>query len=89
MRVHVRACVRVCAAAVCRRAGVFPMLKLFQAGGAKNVAFGVMYIINVAAWGLVAAACWVVLGLAVAAYRRGDGPRKDAEYAAGGGVQMA
>jgi hypothetical protein len=48
----------------------------FSRGGASGLAFGIMYIINIAIWGLVAFGSWVVLGLAVAAYRRGDGPRR-------------
>ncbi|KAF8072366.1 hypothetical protein HT031_000025 [Scenedesmus sp. PABB004] len=68
-------------------AGIFPMLRQFQRGDAKGIAFGILYIINIAIWGLAAGGCWLVLGLAVAAYRRGDGPRREYE-ARMGGVQL-
>jgi hypothetical protein len=67
--------------------GVFPMLDLFRQGDSKSIAFGVMYIINVAIWGLACLGCWLVLPLAVAAYRRGDQPRRDREYEING-IQM-
>lgn len=57
-------------------AGIFPMMDHFSRGGASGLAFGIMYIINIGIWGLVALGSWVVLGLAVAAYRRGDEPRR-------------
>lgn len=68
-------------------AGIFPMFRMFQRGDAKGTAFGIMFIINIALWGIAAFGCWVVIGLAVAAYRRGDGPRRDYEERMGG-VQM-
>jgi hypothetical protein len=30
--------------------GIFPMLKLFQAGGAQNTTFAILYIVNVVIW---------------------------------------
>ena len=30
--------------------GIFPMLRMFQAGDGKSTAFGVMYIVNVVLW---------------------------------------
>eukprot|EP00879_Flechtneria_rotunda_P030591 GHRR01033247.1.p1 GENE.GHRR01033247.1~~GHRR01033247.1.p1 ORF type:complete len:356 (+),score=123.81 GHRR01033247.1:287-1354(+) len=68
-------------------AGVFPMLDSFKRGDSKGIAFGIMFIINIALWGLAGFGCWVVLGLAVAAYRKGDQPRRDAEERYGG-IQM-
>lgn len=55
------------------------MFRMFQMGGPKGNAFGVMFIINIALWGVAAFGCWVVIGLAVAAYRYG---------AIGGGVAL-
>jgi hypothetical protein len=46
-----------------------------------------MYIINISLWGIAGLGCWVVLGLAVTSYRKGDGPRRDYEGRMGG-VQM-
>eukprot|EP00882_Tetradesmus_deserticola_P008201 GHRQ01008646.1.p1 GENE.GHRQ01008646.1~~GHRQ01008646.1.p1 ORF type:complete len:299 (+),score=151.90 GHRQ01008646.1:234-1130(+) len=68
-------------------AGVFPMLDMFKRNDAKGIAFGIMYIINICLWGLAGLGCWVVLGLAVTSYRKGDTPRRDHE-ARSGGVQM-
>lgn len=68
-------------------AGIFPMFRMFQMNNSKGIAFGIMFIINIGLWGIAGLGCWVVLGLAVAAYRRGDGPRKDYEERVGG-VQM-
>uniref|UniRef100_A0A383WI86 Secretory carrier-associated membrane protein n=1 Tax=Tetradesmus obliquus TaxID=3088 RepID=A0A383WI86_TETOB len=67
--------------------GVFPMLDMFKANTGKGIAFGIMYVINICLWGIAGLGCWVVLGLAVTSYRRGDTPRRDYE-ARMGGVQM-
>eukprot|EP00878_Enallax_costatus_P030408 GHUV01033103.1.p1 GENE.GHUV01033103.1~~GHUV01033103.1.p1 ORF type:complete len:119 (+),score=19.14 GHUV01033103.1:591-947(+) len=68
-------------------AGVFPMLQQFQSGGSKGTAFGIMFIINICLWGLAGVGCWVCLGLAVKAYRRGDALRRQNEDRMGG-IQM-
>ncbi len=66
-------------------AGIFKAIDLFNAGGgAKDTFFAVMCIINVAVWGLAAFGSWVVLGLAIKAFRAGDRPRKDYEARFGG-----
>lgn len=30
--------------------GIFPMLKLFQAGDGKSITFAILYIVNVVIW---------------------------------------
>ncbi|KIY97497.1 hypothetical protein MNEG_10464 [Monoraphidium neglectum] len=55
------------------------MLKLFQAGGAQNTTFAILYIVNVVIWGLAGVGSFFTLGAAIAAYRRGAGPRRDYE----------
>lgn len=67
-------------------AGVFPMLSLFNDGGGKGVAFGIMYIINIGIWGCVAFLCTVISGYAIKAYRAGDAPRKAHEAIHGPGT---
>lgn len=49
------------------------MFRMFQMNDSKGIAFGIMFIINIALWGIAGLGCWVVLGLAVAAYRCGAG----------------
>lgn len=52
------------------------MFRMFQRGDSKGTAFGIMFIINIALWGIAGFGCWVVIGLAVAAYRwAGPNPR--------------
>jgi hypothetical protein len=63
------------------------MLDMFKQNDGKGIAFGIMYIINISLWGIAGLGCWVVLGLAVTSYRKGDGPRRDYEGRMGG-VQM-
>lgn len=61
-------------------AGIFKAIDLFNAGGGpKDTFFGVMCLINVAVWGLAGFGGWVVLGLAIKAFRAGDKPRRDYE----------
>jgi hypothetical protein len=50
-------------------AGIFPMFRMFQRRDSAGIAFGIMFIINIALWGLAVFGCWVCIGLAVAAYR--------------------
>ncbi|KAI8466091.1 MAG: scamp family-domain-containing protein [Monoraphidium minutum] len=59
--------------------GIFQLIKLFQRGDSKSVAFGIMYIVNVVIWGLAGIGGWLSLAASIAAYRRGDGPRRDYE----------
>jgi hypothetical protein len=55
------------------------MLDFFSAGGSAGLAFGIMYIVNIALWGIAGFGAFTCLGLAVAAYRRGDTPRREYE----------
>lgn len=45
------------------------MFRMFQRNDSKGIAFGIMFIINIALWGIATLGCWVCIGLAVAAYR--------------------
>jgi hypothetical protein len=66
-------------------AGIFKAIDLFNAGGgSKDTFFGVLCITNVAVWGLAGFGSWVVLGLAIKAFRASDGPRKEYEARHGG-----
>jgi hypothetical protein len=60
-------------------AGVFPLIAHFGTNTPKGTAFGVLYIINVALWGAVAFGTWVVVGLAIRAYRQGGDPAREYE----------
>lgn len=60
-------------------AGVFPLLAHFNRNDAKGVAFGVIYIINVCLWAGVTLGTWVIVGLAIRAYRAGGDPAREYE----------
>jgi secretory carrier-associated membrane protein len=60
-------------------AGVIPMLGLFQRNDTKGTVFAIFYIINIALWGGVAFGSWVVVGLAIRAYRQGGDPAREYE----------
>lgn len=57
-------------------AGIFPLIEHFNAKTGKGTAFGILYIINVCLWGAVAFGSWVVVGLAIKAYRQGGEPAR-------------
>jgi hypothetical protein len=57
-------------------AGIFPLIAHFGTNTPKGTAFGILYIINVALWGVVGFASWVVLGLAIKMYRQGGEPAR-------------
>jgi hypothetical protein len=60
-------------------AGIFPMLGHFNRNDAKGIAFGVIYVINVALWAGVTFGTWVCVGLAIRAYRAGGDPAREYE----------
>ena len=60
-------------------AGVIPMIGMFQRNDAKGTAFGILYVINIALWGGVALGSWVIVGLAIKAYRAGGDPAREYE----------
>jgi hypothetical protein len=55
------------------------MIDLFDKGGGKGYAFGIMCIINVGLWGLSSLIVFFSLGASVRAMRAGNSPRQDFE----------
>jgi hypothetical protein len=58
-------------------------MALFSAGDSKSIAFGICFIVNIVIWGLAGIMGWVVLGLTVKMYRKGEDARKDYEQSYG------
>lgn len=55
--------------------GIFPMINQFDHGGGTGNLLGILSIINIVAWGVVAVGMWAVMGLAIKAFRQGNTPR--------------
>jgi hypothetical protein len=68
--------------------GIFPLLRMFQAGDGKGTTFGILYVINTVIWGVSGIGGWLSLGLSVAAMRRGSKPRLDYESRFGAGAPL-
>ena len=69
----------MCVAAGSFNSGALKMIDLFNQGGGKGYAFGIMCIINVGLWGLSSLIVFFSLGAAVRAMRAGNIPRENFE----------